>query len=144
MLNESDDTLSSHKDDSAESEDELSCKPTKSLLVELLFVIATFFGLTLLVGEVGFIVPIIYILLDSAKRGRRRQDFGFKSGSFSSDIRKNADLIVLGVVIIQGLIISGGFLILPQYLEYEIAHRAWSVSGGVGVFAVMISSIPLT
>ncbi|MFW9845664.1 MAG: CPBP family intramembrane glutamic endopeptidase, partial [Candidatus Thorarchaeota archaeon] len=37
-----------------------------------------------------------------------------------------------------------GFLILPQYLEYVIAHRAWSVSGGVGVFAVMISSIPLT
>ncbi|MFW9842103.1 MAG: lysostaphin resistance A-like protein [Candidatus Thorarchaeota archaeon] len=117
---------------------------TPLLLVELSIVMLFFFCLTFLVGEVAFGVPIVYILADSVRHNRRKEDFGLKHESFVSDLHKNASLVVLGVIVIQSTIVLGSLILFPPYLQYIITNRAWSINMSFGMFVFMLFSIPLT
>ncbi|MFW9792797.1 MAG: CPBP family intramembrane glutamic endopeptidase [Candidatus Thorarchaeota archaeon] len=129
---------------SDQSGNELSQVRTSLLLVELSIVMLFLFGLTFFVGGAAFGIPIVYILVDSVRRGRRKEDLGLKQGSLVSDLHKSASLVVLGVIVIQSIIILGSLILFPPYLQYIKTNRAWSIDMSFGMFVFMLFSIPLT
>jgi membrane protease YdiL (CAAX protease family) len=144
-LFERDDELSSApKNISDQLDNEPSRQQTPLLLVELSIVLLFLFGLNFIVGGVAFGIPIVYILVDSVRRGRRKEDLGLKKESLISDLQKNASLVILVVIVIQSVIILESLMLFPPYLQYIRTHRAWSIDMSFGAFIPMLFSIPLT
>ncbi|MFX1484661.1 MAG: lysostaphin resistance A-like protein [Promethearchaeota archaeon] len=129
---------------SDQSDNKPSQEQTPLLLVELSIVILFLFVLTFFVGGVAFGIPIAYILVDSVRRSRRKENFGLKQESLVDDFRKNASLVFLGVIVIQSIIILGSLMLFPPYLQYIRTHRAWSIDMSFGMFIFFLFSIPLT
>lgn len=148
VLNESRYELGNFTDDSdhslKESETDIPLMRSPFQLVELSIVILGLFVFVFLVGKIAFAIPIIYVLMDSKCRGRKTADLGFKQTGLTEDLKRNAGLIVFSVVVLQGLIVWGGLLLIPSYIDYVAANRAWSVNMGFEIFFLMLFSIPLT
>ncbi|MFW9797326.1 MAG: lysostaphin resistance A-like protein [Candidatus Thorarchaeota archaeon] len=122
----------------------LSDRQSPFLLVELIVVAMVLFLLSVTGGGIAFVVPIAYILLDTARRGRTWQELGLRQRTFTKDLYNNAGLVILSFAGIQSLIVWGGWLLLPSYLDYVLIHRAWSVQFDFGSFILILFSIPLT
>lgn len=144
MLRELDEPSIALRSISDQSDNKPSQEQTPLLLVELSIVILFLFVVTFLVGGVAFGIPIAYILVDSVRRSRRKEDLGLKQESLVDDLHMNASLIFLGVIVIQSIIILGSLMLFPAYLQYIRTHRAWSIDMSFGMFFVLLFSIPLT
>ena len=121
-------------------------KKTNDLLYEMIAVM----GLTVLFSflypeykSLITLIPLIYLLIERAKRGRSWNDIGFKFNETLSDLKNNWYLIILVVIITQVLTLGVGEYFLPGFLQHIQARIPLINPSQLILFMIMLMSATL-
>jgi membrane protease YdiL (CAAX protease family) len=121
-------------------------KKTNDLLYEMIAVMGFTVLFSFLYPEYKSLItliPLIYLLIERAKRGRSWNDIGFKFNETLSDLKNNWYLIILVVIITQVLTLGVGEYFLPGFLQHIQARIPLINPSQLILFMIMLMSATL-